>query len=79
MILKACTIFCSISFIAVVKIRLSRTTVLILLKAIITFIKEDLIDSSYSFNESCLEEDLVHRFYKSFDKRVYARTFAIYS
>ena len=46
MILKACKIFCSVSFIVVVKIRLSRTTVLILSKAIITFIKEDLINSS---------------------------------
>lgn len=46
MILKACKIFCSISFIVVVKIRLSRTTLLILLKAIITSVKEDLINSS---------------------------------
>lgn len=46
MILKACKIFCSISSIVVVKIRLSRTTLLILLKAIITFVKEDLINSS---------------------------------
>lgn len=73
MILKACKIFCSISFIVVVKIRLSKPTVLILLKAIITFVKEDLINS-WSFNESCLEEDLVYRFYKSFNKRVSART-----